>query len=136
MRTANAVKYGNIVLLVAMLSFSKSLLAEVSLQPIDFDPDQWIDPFQPISVQLTHESNPANSRLAFFIGSHDVTALMIKMAPGVYRYKASLAPLPSGENTLTVHLIHSNNEWTELVSTSLRVLTTGGFEESEITPPV
>lgn len=134
MWTFNAKKFFNMIMVLACSSMSNTLYAEVVMQATDFDPDEWVDSFQPISIRLTHVPDPSKGRLAFFIGPHDVTALMQQTAQGEYQYKASMSPLPSGENTLTVYLIHDDNQWTELAAMPFRVLTSGGFEESEITP--
>lgn len=132
MRTESLFKFFYLTLACIGLFFANALQAQVLLQTSDFDPNEWVDPFQPISFRLSHVPGPSKGRLAFFIGPHDVTALMRMTAPGEYRYKASLSPLPSGENTLIIYLTHDDNRWTELASLPLRVLSAGGFEESEI----
>lgn len=124
----------NLFLAWVCLSFVNTLHAEVLMQAADFDPDKWVDSFQPISIQLTHVPNPSTGRLAFFIESHDVTALMKQTAQGEYQYRASVSPLPPGENTLKVFLVHDDNQWTELATMPFRVLTAAGFEASEISP--
>ncbi len=113
--------------------FSHSLQAQVLLQANNFDPTQWVDPFQNISIRLTHVADGARGRLAFFIGPHDVTALMDAMAQGQYRYRASMMPLPPGEQALTAYLVRDDNQWDELATLPLRVLSEGGFEESSLT---
>jgi len=116
------------------LLLSRPLLAQVSLQAHDFDQAQWIDPDRSFSVRMSHVANDSGNRMAFFIGSLDVTALMQETAPGVFRYRASLLPLPPGEQTLTVYLVRRGNQWEQLASLRLSVLSEGGFEESSVTP--
>ncbi len=123
-----------VLLICGFLSAITDLSADSRVEVLDFDPFQWFDSFQAISFRLSHVPDPSKGRLAFFIGSQDVTALMKPLKPGVFRYQAQMMPLPAGENDFNIYLVHDNNEWTELNSMTLRVLTSGGFEESEIKP--
>lgn len=123
-------------LLWTCLFFTRTLQAEIKIQTIDFDPDKWVDSFQSISFRLNRMPDPSKGRLVFMIESNDVTALMKQVEPAVFKYQAHIMPLPVGENTLNIFLVHDKNEWTELNSMTLRVLTAGGYEQSEITSRV
>ena len=121
---------------LATLSLATSVRAEVTFKAINYAPDEWVEPHQAIVFQLSHMADAGKGRLAFFIGSKDVTALMQPIAAGEYQYRASMVLLPAGEQEMKIYLVHDDNQWTELVTTPLRVLTSGGFEESEIEPRV
>ncbi len=123
-----------LVPLVATMCSAQALAQQVEITPQGFDPDEWIDPYHPLTIALDKVARPQQARLAFFIGSNDVTGAMQMVAPGIYQYRASISPLPSGEHALKVYLVRPQNQWDELATLTLRVLTESGFESQEIVP--
>ncbi len=98
------------------------------------EPDQWIEARQPLEIRYRTETpGQSDGRLRFFVGTQDVTGLLQRPAPGVYRYPANRWPLPSGEQDLRVYRVR-DGEWQLLDERPLRILSRGGFEESDWQP--
>ena len=122
------------VVLISSGMFSVAAQGAVEIKLNGMAQDEWIDPFYPVTISLSQVARPQRARLAFFIGVNDVSGLMKNIAPGVYQYRASLSPLPAGEQELKVYLVRDDNQWDELAVLPLRVLTEKGFESSEVSP--
>lgn len=79
-----------------------------------------ITPDTPIELSLSRSLQVSEGRLAIIIGQTDVTALFSQTERGM-NYNPTILPLPTGNNSLVVYLVMSNNEWKELVKFPLRV---------------
>ncbi len=117
-----------------MLGLSSGLQAQVELTALDFNANDWVDPGQSISFRLSHLPEIGRGKLVFFIGTTDISALVTMRSPGEFNYRASILPLPQGEQFLRVFLVHDSNQWMELATAPIRVLSQAGFEQSEVTP--
>ena len=94
----------------------------------------WIGRRQTLDFVLSREVVASEGRIAILIGGLDISDLL-EPSPGVRRYRARLAPLPSGEQEVVVALV-SGSEWKEVARLTLRVLTPGGFEKAEVAPKI
>lgn len=81
---------------------------------------QAIKSLEQIDLSLNRPVEPAEGRLAVFIGSTDMTALFTSMPNGL-RYAPKSLPLPVGENPMTIYLVSRNDEWKEITQFTLRV---------------
>lgn len=75
---------------------------------------------EPIDLSLNRPLEPAEGRLAVFIGSTDMTALFTSTPNGL-SYDPKTLPLPAGENPMTVYLVSRIDEWKEIAQFTLRV---------------
>jgi hypothetical protein len=85
-----------------------------------FAEKQTISPTERIALSLNRPLQPAEGKLAVFIGVTDVTALFTAVPNGL-SYAPAVVPLPAGENAMTIHLVSPIDVWKELASFTLRV---------------
>jgi hypothetical protein len=79
-----------------------------------------ITPLEQINLNLNRPLEPAEGRLAVFIGSTDMTALFTSTPKGL-SYAPKSLPLPTGENQMTIYLVSRNDEWKEIAQFTLHV---------------
>lgn len=81
---------------------------------------QAITPLEQIDLSLNRPLEPAEGRLAVFIGLTDITALFTATPNGLSYAPKSLL-LPTGENPMTIYLVSPNDEWKEIARFTLHV---------------
>ena len=99
-----------------------------------FDETEWVRPDASISLQLSQPSLPSDGRIAVLVGNADLTPLFRPTAPGELTFDGRDLPLPSGESQVKVFWVGATEEWEELASLPIKVLTPSGFETAEWTP--
>jgi hypothetical protein len=93
-----------------------------------------VRPSGPWVIELSELPDTSEGRLAFLLGTTDITGLLRRDQRGRYTYAAGLLPLPPGPHELAVYLVRDPTNWEELARVPVRVLTAGGFEEAEWQP--
>ncbi len=83
-------------------------------------------------LQLSRLLNSNEGRPAVVVGQTDLTDLMI-VGTQTLLFQAKAFPLPTGETTVTVYLVTPDDNWKELASFPLRVVTAA--EASTVTVP-
>ena len=78
-------------------------------------------------LQLSRPLNPNEGRPAVVAGQTDLTDLM-NVGTQTLLFQAKSFPLPTGETTVTVYLVAPDNNWKELVSFPLRIVTATDVE--------
>lgn len=78
------------------------------------------------------QADPA--RLRVTIGETDYSAQMSADDTGHLRLQGRPVRLPAGEQSLTLYAVQDDGRWQELSRLPLRVLSRGGFEQSEFQP--
>lgn len=121
------------LILLALLARPTAALAQtpVMVTP-SFDGTVWLPRNSPIELRLS-QPLPSALRVAVLIGVTDLSAAFAVTPQGL-RFRPSLLQLPAGENIVVVSSVSASDEWIELARFPIRVLTTGGFEKSEVTP--
>jgi hypothetical protein len=99
----------------------------------NFDGARWVSPNETIELALSGASAAPTGRLAVFVGKMDVSALVTRTGDKL-SYRPRRLPLPSGEQQVTVYLVSPEQQWTEIGSFPLKVLTPTGYEKVELTP--
>ena len=95
---------------------------------------QWRDALAPLEIRYRQDSTSVSrGRLRFFVDEMEITPLLQRVAPGVYRYPGASWPLPAGLHDLKLYR-QNDREWELLDETELRILSSGGFEEASWTP--
>ena len=95
---------------------------------------QWRDALAPLEIRYRQDSpGVSRGRLRFFVDEMEITLLLQRVAPGVYRYPGASWPLPAGLHDLKLYR-QNGREWELLDETELRILSSGGFEEASWTP--
>ena len=95
---------------------------------------QWRDALAPLEIRYRQDSpGVSRGRLRFFVDEMEITPLLQRVAPGVYRYPGASWPLPAGLHDLKLYR-QNGREWELLDETELRILSSGGFEEASWTP--
>ncbi len=121
-----------LVAVVCCGAISAPATAQVSVIEANFA-DRWIRPDEPLRLRLDRLPQPTDGELAIVVGKDDLTALFVQEAPGVFVYRARLAPLATGEQDVAVFLVKDGN-WIEVGRLKLMVLTPGGFEAANLRP--
>lgn len=84
-------------------------------------------------LALSRPLTPGVERLAILVGPVDWSGLFV--ADGtVVRYRPGPVRLPAGEVPLAVYLVTAPTEWSQVLSTTVRVLTPLGFEKASVVP--
>lgn len=117
---------------LALTSGAAVLLAQPAVH-LDTGGKEWVSSRTPIELVVFPPPKPDEGRLAFLIGSMDVTDVFRPTARG-FAYRPELVPLPSGERELTVYLVSPAGDWRELARLPLKVLLSSGFETATVTP--
>ena len=81
---------------------------------------QAVTPLGQIDLSLNRPLEPAEGRLAVFIGLADMTALFTSTPNGL-SYAPKSLPLPTGENPMTIYFVSPNDEWKEIAQFTLHV---------------
>jgi hypothetical protein len=125
---ASILKRGILVLLVAL----PAQTAAQQLQVTSNIPDDYVD--SNFGVELRVQGQLAEGeRLAVMIGAEDVSALFAPVSGG-FDYQESLLLLPVGRNFMTIYLVDSLGEWTELESVEMMVRSLLGVETIDLKP--
>jgi len=91
--------------------------------------DRWVRHDETLRLQASAESLRGR-RLRFFVGHADVSALArVSRLDGRVELVPAAGPWPAGEGALVVYDAES---WSELARLPLKVLTSGGFEKSQL----
>ncbi len=97
-----------------------------------FAAGQYVTVRAPIELQLSRFPAPSEGSVAVILGTADLTALFDRHGDRLV-YRATVAPLPSGETEVAVYLV-SDSHWRELGRFPLPVLTPAGFTSATATP--
>ena len=124
----------SVLAMAAVLMAAPSTAAQIAV-PVPGD-GRPVRPGGPWVIELTELPDAAEGRLAFFLGTTDVTGLLRRDQRGRYTYAAKPQPLPPGQHELVVYLVRDPTSWEELARIPVRVLTAGGYEEAEWQPRV
>jgi hypothetical protein len=112
---------GSIVLLACA---NGSLLAQAQAPELivsaRFAGKQAITPLERIDLRINRPLEPAEGRLAVFVGLTDMTALFTA-TPNSLSYAPKSLPLPTGENEMLIYLVSPNDEWRQIAKFTLRV---------------
>ena len=120
--------------LALALLWSLSGQARAELAVAGSDEGQWREAAAPLEIRYRQDSTGVSQgRLRFFVDEMEITPLLQRLAPGVYRYPSARWPLPAGEHGLKLYR-QNGREWELLDETTLRILSRGGFEEASWTP--
>lgn len=85
----------------------------------DFTEKEFL-PSEKIQLAVSRELQAGEGRFAFFLNEIDLTSLFI-IEPQTLTYLPKFAPLPTGENQLTIYLVAANNQWRKLAKFNLKV---------------
>ena len=100
----------------------------------DYDGTRWLTLSESWSVTLSRSVEPADGRIAVFVGHTDVTALTTRQGTRL-TYRPAGVRLPPGESEVVVYLSDAD-AWRELGRLPIRLLTAGGFERAAMVPKV
>jgi hypothetical protein len=123
------------VLLVAAFVIAAPATAAQIAVPVPGD-GRPVRPGGPWVIEFADLPDATEGRLAFFLGTTDVTGLFRRDQRGRYTYAAKLQPLPPGPHELVVYLVRDQASWDELARIPVQVLTASGYEEAEWQPRV
>lgn len=115
---------GAVALWLSLLG-SISTQAQMSVQGI-YDTDKWLRRDAQVGVRI---SGDLEGRLAFFLGSTDVTDLLRRRGD-VWLYRSELLPLPAGETEWVIWQVGPDS-WQEVGRVPLKVLRRSGLETRE-----
>lgn len=118
--------------LAAITLFSLTSVSQADVNLLTDTTGGWLKTDENFKVQV---DSPTASSLAFFIGQTDVSAFFSRDSGNIYRYDSSSLALPPGTNQLIVYDKAGNN-WNEIGTVELNVLTSSGYSISKITPNV
>lgn len=101
----------------------------------NFSGEKWVPRTATLALRLSRPLQPADGKLAIFIGATDMTDLFVNLGDSL-SYTPSILLLPVGESEVVVHLISQDNVWQEVARLPLKVLTRVGFEKAQIQPRI
>ena len=97
-----------------------------------YDGAHWLSPRDAWSLVLSRPLEPAEGRLAVFVGHTDVTALTALRGTRL-TYRAAGFGLPAGETEVVLYATGPGG-WQELARLPIRLLTGSGFERAAVAP--
>lgn len=96
-------------------------------------PDRWLSAREPVAIELSAPLAPSAGRLAVFLGTTDITALVEHQGTTV-TYRPSRLRLPTGETEMAIYIVGGEGDWQEIGRFPLRILSRAGFQELGFTP--
>ena len=122
--------------LVAFLLVMAHVLYAQDLQVKAFvTGEDWIARDATVTLRLNRPLQPADGKLAIFIGPMDITDLFVSRE-SLLTYTPTTVLLPSGESELSLSLVSQENEWHEIARFPLKVRTRTGLDKANIDPRV
>jgi hypothetical protein len=94
---------------------------------------QWLYPTDAVELRVSRLPSPEEGNFAVLLGTLDITS-QIKMLGADLTYTPTALPLPSGQQEVVLYVVSPANDWTEVGRFPLRVLTTRGFRQADLTP--
>ena len=116
-------------LCTTILSYADLVYAEVNIVDSSFINGDFIPHDGGFDLSL----DDSRDDLAFFIDSTDITALLNQDGTQ-WTYPPDAPPLPPGQREVIIYQIIEGEQWEELTRVSINILTSSGFEESELSP--
>ncbi|MDP3938784.1 MAG: hypothetical protein Q8R92_11725, partial [Deltaproteobacteria bacterium] len=104
----------------------------VTVVETSFDAETWIENKEPIRVRFDRMPDPAEGRIAIFIGETDLSS-QFKWRGNELVFDPAVISLPSGEKELIVQFV-KGDDWKEIARFPIRVLTHAGFERLDVDP--
>jgi hypothetical protein len=122
------------VALAAIVFAARVMAAEVTI-PVPGD-GRGVSTGGPWVIHVADAPDGSTGRLAFMLGTTDITGLLRRDQSGRYTYAAELQPLPAGRHDLKVYVVRDRSTWEEIAKVPVVVLAAGGFEEASWDPRV
>lgn len=107
-----------------------------SVKSSNLKENNWLSDKDEISIIMKSDSNAIESEYKFVLNKNDISTLFKQVHLGVFVYKPTVIPLPSGESSLKVYQVQASGGWEEIAVLPVRVKTLFGFKESEVTTSV